>query len=169
MRYHRFFLPLLAVVILTVSCKKPDEYPIIPAIDFKNIYSVRDNQGYDENVYVTIGFTDGDGDIGYHTVESGLNDPIFDDPASPYYNDYIVTTYKLNNGTWSVLDTFLRARLPFLTPDGPNKSLKGEIVREFPVPLALVNDTLRYEIFLYDRALHKSNVVTTSGIVLTTR
>jgi hypothetical protein len=152
MKYLRFLPIILALVLSFYGCKKPDEFPIIPSIEFKSIYSTRNFLGYDQNVMVTISFTDGDGDIGYYSRESGLNDPIFDDPSSQYYNNFIVKTFILQNGIWNTIDTPVSARLPYLTPEGPNKGLRGEIQRELSVPVPLNNDTLRYEIFIYDRA-----------------
>jgi hypothetical protein len=167
MKYYRFIPAILFLLFSTYACKKPDEFPLVPSIEFKSIYSTRNGQGLDENVYVVVSFTDGDGDIGYHSRESGLNDPIFDDPSSPYFNNFIVRTLILQNGIWNSIDTPISARIPYLTPEGPNKALRGEISREFALPL-LRQDTLKYEIFIYDRALNKSNTITTPGIVLTT-
>lgn len=168
MRYKNF-LPALAFTVLSIfACKKPDEFPLVPAIEFKSIYTTKDAQGFDRRVFVTISFTDGDGDIGYHSRESGKNDAIFDDPTSQYYNNFIVKTLILRNGLWNSIDTPISARVPYLTPEGPNKALRGEIVREFTVPIPLVQDTLRYEIFIYDRSLNKSNTITTTSVILNT-
>jgi hypothetical protein len=63
----------------------------------------------------------------------------------------------------------LGGRLPYLTPIGKNKALKGEISCAVDVPLHANQDTFRLDIFIYDRALHQSNFVTTSEIVLSTQ
>ncbi len=167
---------LIAVILISVfvfnSCKKPLEYPLVPIIDFKSIVGVKDANGYDQYLQVTIGFTDGDGDIGYYTPESGLNDPIFDIPAdntNPYYTNFKVKTYHLINNVWTVDTVDLSARIPYLTPEGSNKALKGEIQRELPLNVGLVNDTFYYEIFIYDRGLNASNVVKTSNIIVNTQ
>ena len=169
MKYLRFLPVLLFLALSFNGCKKPDEFPLVPFIEFKSIYSEKDAQGYDQKVFVLVSFTDGDGDIGYHSRESGLNDAIFDDPASQYYNNFIVKTFILQNGIWNTIDTPVSARIPYLTPEGPNKALRGEISREFALPIALVQDTLRYDIFIYDRSLNQSNTITTSPIILNTR
>ncbi|MBL0104185.1 MAG: hypothetical protein IPP51_10815 [Bacteroidetes bacterium] len=152
-----------------LSCKKPIEYPIIPAIDFKSISIVNDANGKAGSVDVNMGMTDGDGDVGYHSVESGLNDAIFDDPNSIYYTNYKVKTYHLKNGTWDVDTIDLSARLEYLTPEGSNKAIKCEILRNLPVRPGLNRDTFYYEIFIYDRALHQSNTIKTDKVVLTTQ
>jgi hypothetical protein len=159
----------IASLFLVFACKKEVEYPVEPIIRFESIEVEQDADGYDQKVYVTISFTDGDGDIGYYPRESGQNAWIFDDPASQYYNNYIVKTSLLRSGSWIVDTTNVSARLPYMTPEGAIKALKGEIRRELTLPPALVSDTLQYEIFIWDRALHKSNVVTTPAIVVNTR
>ena len=162
----------LILMALLFSCKKQVEYPIIPAIDFKRIEGVKDANGRDQSIKVTIGFTDGDGDIGYYSVESGKNDHQFDFPAdntNPYYNNFKVKTFRKVNGIWTVDPVDISARIPYLTPEGSNKALKGEIERDLPVRPGLVRDTFYYEIFIWDRGLHASNTVTTSQIILTTQ
>ena len=162
----------LILMAILFSCKKQVEYPIIPAIDFKRIEGVKDANGRDQSIKVTIGFTDGDGDIGYYSVESGKNDHQFDFPAdntNPYYNNFKVKTFRKVNGIWSIDPVDISARIPYLTPEGSNKALKGEIERDLPVRPGLVRDTFYYEIFIWDRGLHASNTVTTSQIILTTQ
>lgn len=162
--------PLLLLAVLAVAaCKKPVEYPIEPIIAFKSIEVGQAADGYDERVFVTITFTDGDGDIGYYPRESGRNDWIFDDPSSQYYNNYIVKTYIRDAGAWREDTTNVSARLPYMTPEGAIKALKGEITRELTLPPLLNRDTLQYEIFIWDRMLHKSNVIVTTPIVVSTR
>lgn len=164
-----FFIMALAVA---SACRKPTEYPIIPAIDFKRIGSEVDVNGRAQNVIVTIGCTDGDGDIGYYSVESGKNDPKFDIPAdttNPYYYNFKVKAYKRVNNAWQLDPIDIGARIPYLTPEGSNKALKCEIERELPVPPGLVNDTFYYEIFIWDRSLHASNTIKTDPIILTTQ
>jgi len=168
MTYRRIFF-LIVTVLFVSSCKKPDEFPITPVITFKDIYSIRDAQGYDQKMIVLLDFTDGDGDVGYKDI--GQNGSVFDDPTSDYYNNYVAKLFQFTNGVWTEYPTIvpLGGRLPYLTPFGKNKTLKGEISCEVDVPLHAVEDTFRLDIFIYDRSLHKSNIVTTSEIVLYTQ
>lgn len=168
-RFAGTIITLLLGSVIFNSCRKPDEYPLEPILTFESIVSVLDEQGYDSKVLVTLSFTDGDGDIGYYPRESGKNDPIFDNPSSPYYNNYIVQTWIYRAGAWIADTTNVNARLPYMTPEGANKALKGEIERELTLPPGLNLDTLRYDIFIWDRSLNKSNVIQTPTIVVTTR
>jgi hypothetical protein len=159
---------LLFINIILVSCRKPDEYPIIPAITFKSISTTQDAQGLDVKMTVLIDFTDGDGDVGYKEV--GMNDPIFDDPSSQYYDNYNAKLYEFVNGSWQEYPTILPlgGRIPYLTPTGKIKTLKGEIACDFDVPPQSINDTFRLELFIYDRALHQSNTISTPSFILNT-
>jgi hypothetical protein len=166
-RAFYIFGVITAALAIFSSCKKPAEYPDTPVISFKEIYTERDANGYDSKLYVLLDFTDGDGDIGYNEV--GLNDAIYDDPNSQYYNNFQVRTFHYANGVL-VNDTVdLSARMLNVTPDVNNKALKGTILRELPLAPNLNNDTFHFEIFIYDRELHQSNTVTTPDIVLKTQ
>ena len=100
----RQIIPLMLVVFLALtSCKKPEEYPLEPSITFRDLVVYKNTQGWDDFVRVNISFTDGDGDIGYK--EPGQNDPIFDDPSSPYRLNYIGTYSLLRNGVWVYVNT----------------------------------------------------------------
>lgn len=172
LEFHHSMLKHLSLVLLIITataCKKPVEYPVEPIIKFESMEVEQGADGYDEKVFVTISFTDGDGDIGYYPRESGQNPWIFDDPTSQYYNNYIVKTSIRRSGTWVEDTTNVSARLPYMTPEGAIKALKGEIRRELTLPPLLNRDTLQYDIFIWDRALHKSNIVVTPPVVLTTR
>jgi hypothetical protein len=164
-----FFLSVALFLFLFSGCKDPVEYPLIPVIGFKSIAVTQDASGFDSKVLVTLTFTDGDGDIGYYPRESGRNASVFDDPSSPYYNNYIVKTWIRRSGVWTEDTTNVSARLPYMTPEGANKALKGEILRELTLPPLLSADTLKYDIFIWDRSFQQSNVVTTPEIVVSTR
>jgi len=157
---------LLAVLILLIAaCRKPDTYPDTPVITFKSISTTKSSAGYDVSSHVVISFTDGDGDIGYNSFGNGA---IYDDTLSPYYSNFVVKVFQKKNGVWTADTIKLPGRIPYLTPEGNNKALKGDIAMDLPLPFGVVNDTMRYDIFIYDRALHQSNTVTTSEIIITT-
>jgi hypothetical protein len=165
------FLSLIILFIVAISsCKKPDEYPVEPIITIKSFYSVKNAQGFDQQMTVILNFTDGDGDVGYKP--QGQNDAIFDDSLSLYYRNYNASLSVFRNGAWKDTTTAkpLGGRIPYLTPEGKNKSLKGEIQCDFLLAgLIATQDTFRLKVFIYDRALHKSNVDTTLGLILNTQ
>jgi hypothetical protein len=153
------------LVIVAAGCKKPELYPSIPEIKFKSVTTTKDASGFDTQGRLVISFTDGDGDIGYHSEGNGSP---YDDPTSIYYNNFIVKQFSKVIGVWTVDTIDHSGRIPWLTPDGSNKALKGDIALDIFLPKHKIKDTLHYEVFIYDRALNQSNTVTTSDIIVTT-
>ncbi|MEO8086860.1 MAG: hypothetical protein ABI763_08580 [Bacteroidota bacterium] len=176
------------------GCSNQDTYPIIPSLEFKSL-TFGDKGRY--TFTLTATFTDGDGDIGYY--QDRPNDPVFDDTLSQYYYNFVLNLQVLKNGVWadSVIvytdinfnvdsiasdnDTtytyyndLVSLRLPYLTQDGQNKGLKGDIEKSafLPIPFfgdnPFVGDTIRFRAFIYDRALHKSNEIFTPGYLILT-
>jgi hypothetical protein len=52
-----------------------------------------------------------------------------------------------------------------MEPRGSNESLKGEISIAINYNILQPNDTIRYDVYIFDRAGNKSNTITTSSIV----
>lgn len=162
-----FFFILTAAACLTmlVSCMKKESYSVIPQIGFEGYYNIFDTTKIAKTGVITISFQDGDGDIGLNP--SDLNPPF--DTGSYYYYDYFIDLYEKKNGLFikdTSLNPPLRYRIPDLTPNDPNKAIKGIIVDTVPLNPAPVWDTIKFSMFIFDRALHKSNVVFTPEIVV---
>lgn len=149
-------------IFIAAGCKKPEQFSDVPSISFKSVSTQKDAAGFDIGAKVVISFTDGDGDIGYRP--SGNGSP-YDDYGGPYYYNFNILMDSLHAGSWitDVTDT-LSGRIPYLTQDGSNKALKGEIEMDIPLPISFTHTVLqyqlRYTIFIYDRKLNKSNAVT---------
>jgi hypothetical protein len=136
----------------------------VPTLEFKSLVFSTDASNF-ETFTLTATFTDGDGDIGYNAAD-------YSDASSPYYSNFVITLFRLHNGVWtdtivycvnSTLTTGvypIQTRLPYLTPTGKNKGLKGDINKTEDLPVCM-SDTIKFTAFLYDRALHKSNVIET--------
>jgi hypothetical protein len=163
LKLYSLFIP--AVILFSFGgCKKSNEYPIEPVITFKAITLVKDNQGLDDQVIIEITFTDGDGDIGIDSSEIGV---------APFTGQYLYNIYfqvyadSTGNGLvhWSSFDE--GGQVPVITPEGNTKSIRGEIRKDFIyLPNHMTNLPIRYEVYIYDRAFHRSNTVTTSTIVI---
>ena len=168
--------------LLFSGCRHEDTYPDIPALEFKNL--TFSNVGPAMTFKLTTTFTDGDGDVGYFLDRPNESD--FDDSLSDYYYNYVIELQVQSGGEWkdSIISytdidlsdttdvdgdttiTFYNdlasARIPYLTPEGQNKGLKGDIDKTAFLPYILV-DTIRFRVFIYDRERHKSNVIYTPG------
>ena len=153
-----------AAAIVLSSCIKKVVYPDIPAIAFQNFVAVFDTGKVAVRGYLTISFTDGDGDIGLRPEET---QPPFD-TGSIYYYNYIIDYYEKQNGKFVKLDFSIpfNARIPYLTPLNSNKAIKGIIVDTLMLNPQPAHDTIKFKFYIYDRALHKSNIDSTPPIIL---
>ncbi|MBA3706724.1 MAG: hypothetical protein H0W84_12735 [Bacteroidetes bacterium] len=155
---------LLPFILITSSCVKEKNYPTEPVIKFKSFT----HSGMD-SANVIISFTDGDGDIGLTQKDTSGE---FNSQSKYYYNFYMRYFYKASDGSFKSLETApgdtldYTYRIPKLLEDGQQrKALSGDIKVKLYAPIA-IHDTVQYEIYIYDKAFHKSNVVNTGTIIL---
>lgn len=162
----KYLFSIVCIAVLFSSCKKDEVYPIEPVISFKSIGTLIGSNSKDSLAVIIVNFTDGDGDIGLNPDDTL---PPFNS-GSPYYRNYQLELFEKVNGTWVLnsLSPTLGGRLPYLTPKGSNKALKGEIRMDSNLPIHKTNDTCYFNVFIYDRALHKSNVVQTAEFIINT-
>jgi len=158
-----------AITILSLvlpSCIKQESYSIIPEIGYQNFQLVYPDATaqYPTRGILSITFKDGDGDIGL-TARDTL--PPYNKEGDFYYNFVIRYFEKRDTGyTEVVLNPPYSLRLPILNQGYTGKAIKGMIADTLDMDPTPAYDTVRLEVYIYDRALHKSNVVTTPDIVL---
>ena len=152
-----YFLLVLLTVGIIASCQKEETYPIIPEIEFDEFVKLWNPQTmvYERGVFV-ITFKDGDGDIG---LEGS-------DTAAPYDFNLFINYYEIQNGdSVRVIisdSNEFNARIPVLTPRGSKKSISGTIEDTlFMYNYQSTFDTIMFDAYIMDRALHKSNMVNT--------
>jgi hypothetical protein len=143
---------------------KKESYSDIPLIAYAGYYNLYDTSGIARTGVLTISFQDGDGDIGLNSWD--INPPY--DSSSVYFYNYYVDLYEKRNGSFVKVDLNppLYTRIPNLTPNDQNKAIKGIIVDTVPLNPRPIYDTIQFSMFIYDRALHKSNVVFTPEIIV---
>lgn len=151
-----FILPLPLFI---SGCLKSNDYPPEPAIEFMS-YAYKDSiddLGNPAHLgMITFSFTDGDGDLGL--AQS--------DTTPPHDYNLYVNRIGIIGGVEQAPEE-LKFRIPYITPQGQIKALTGEMDVELDIiPLLVGYDTLFYELYLLDRALNKSNTITTDHIVL---
>ena len=162
----RLFAFIAAMFALS-SCMKKEVYPVIPEIAYQGFSLEFDSGQYARRGFLTISFKDGDGDIG---LLPGQTYPPFD-TGSIYYYNYIIDYYEKQNGVFIKvpLEPSFNARIPYLTPNDPNKAIKGIIVDTLALNPFPQHDTVRFKFYIYDRALHQSNIDSTPAIILKKR
>ena len=161
----------LSVFLIFSSCKKnPDSYPVEPSIEYKEFIALNKYEAV-----LTLNFTDGDGDIGLKTTDTV---GIYDKSSPYYYNLYIKTYYKSSNGNFkdtliydmitNKIDTgLIRQRIQFVEKTTKDDFLKGQfIINLNGYRQSLAHKIIKYKIYFYDRAQHKSNIVETPELVV---
>jgi hypothetical protein len=154
------------LLLMGTACQPSDTYPIEPVITYNQMIVQGDSLRLDVN------FTDGDGDIGLTTADTtGVHGF-----GQTYYYNLFAEYWEWNHHTqqWQKGqnlngdDIEFNFRIPYITPGGRNKTLKGVIKATIePIyynPLSVYSDTIRYRVMLVDRALHESEWIYTAEI-----
>lgn len=175
--YTKIALFLFSLLVLFfATCSKFEDYPIEPIIEYNNfLLELNQTTGITERGVLMISYTDGDGDLG---LDPGDTLPPYHYGGEYYYN-MIIDYYELQNGKWELIplvfpdpetgenDTLtFSVRMPNLTPLSGNQAIKGVIQDTVYIynPLSEY-DTIKFSVYIIDRALHKSNTVETPPIV----
>jgi hypothetical protein len=152
------------ILVIFFSCQDIESISEIPYIEFKS-FELRDTIDLLGNPgkigELIFKFEDGDGDIGIEQHDS-LS------PDTTNYNLFFTLFEKIDGQFQKVdeedLETPLNYRIPYIKNIGQNKTLRGEVKVEFYYYLLMLYDTIKYDFYIVDRALHKSNVETTTEI-----
>lgn len=171
MLFNKNLLFILFLGVSLSSCFEVPDYPDKPEIEFVKIASEpRLDQflgGYKDSVVISIGFKDGNGDLGYHQWEiDSLR------KSAEGYN-FIVKQLRLSEGKYEEYQTAesLSGYFQRISPEKPGP-IEGvihysgvQILHGFyPFP----KDTIKFEVYIKDRAGNSSNVVTTDSVVVRT-
>ena len=156
-------LVILFALVFSFGCKKEDPEPTPPVITFTDSYL----SATTPSAIVKFDFFDEDGDLGLYQDEN----------TGEQEHNIIVDYYEKENGEWilkSPIITYnpfqdeydtLGLNLRFLFVENEaQRTLQGDAVIDL-----LYNfnaDTFRYEIYIKDRAFHKSNVITTTDLIV---
>jgi len=156
-KIYIFFL----FILLACTDNKPI-FPLEPHIEFVSLSpnNIKDRDSFD----ITIRFTDGDGDLGSHVDDS--DNVIMGDSM---HNLYV---YENRPNPDSLYPNPYPNRINNLTPNTKNPSIQGTIVIKLSYierldPDNNPSETFDYDIWLYDRAGNKSNIITTSKLTIT--
>jgi len=137
-------------MLLYFSCRKDNNFPNEPVLEVRDFVRINN----DRAVW-SIGFTDGDGDIGVRNNDDADN--------------FIPTIYIINQGQEVAVPNATKYRIPVVRNIRTDKGIEGEF--RFDMELDLLQlldpttypqlDSIRYEAYALDRAGNASNVVTT--------
>ncbi len=156
---------IASLLFVTAGCTKHEKYPLEPVIKFYSFEKIPNNYKVDDKGILTVSFTDGDGDIGLDPQDTF---PPFN-YGSPYYYNCYIDYYEKRKGKFEKVDLPLtnNARIPKVDADVPQRGIRGNIEVELYINNVLSPyDTIKFSIYIIDRALHKSNIVETPEIII---
>jgi hypothetical protein len=186
------FFAFATIFAFNACLTKPD-FPFEPSISFASLSkkSILDgnNQLIEDSIFLTINFRDGNGDIGLTSADTlgrfAFRNP--DKTLNPFYYNFYCDIYRRNRFTGEYERVrFPKNRDPILGID-VESNIHGRVpplldnARQGPIEGTLrynigglfydvlgINrrDSIRFEIFIYDRALNQSNVITTPAILV---
>lgn len=154
--------------IIFSGCIKAPNYSDIPAITFNNFIKY----GTDSAALI-FNFKDGDGDIGLNPGDTLAPYDFRKDKNKYYYDCFLEYLYKTSDGSFKPFyqaggdslfnDTiYFPYRLPNITPAGKVKVLSGKIQVMLHAPYYYPgHNEIEFRVYIYDRALHQSNVIYT--------
>lgn len=155
------------LLFLMVACRQEEKFPVEPYIEFVSLTKIDNGTPIDNRAKLVLHFQDGDGDIGLN--EDDVNPPF--DTASVYHYNFFIDYYKKINGDFQLIEfdgvTF-NQRIPRLSESVP-ESIEGDISIILDInsyDLSTQYDTIKYRCYIVDRALHQSNVVETSELIV---
>lgn len=164
MRIIKFPVLVISLLLILGSCGKIEQISPVPNIRFNSfaIFDTTDILGNEsKGGRLNFFFEDGDGDM-------GLQDPTGGQPDS---TNLFLTLYRKKDGVMVPAasdDPLYPAsyRIPYMVRLGQNKILRGTIQVTFLYLFYSPGDTIKYDFYIKDRALHPSNLASTSEIVL---
>lgn len=151
---------------MNMGCVHKERFSDTPKIESVTLTKISNGTNKDSDGLLVIHFTDGDGDIG---LDEDDTMPPFDTTSAFYYN-YFITYYELQNGVWvspPELENNFHVRLPRFLQGETKEPLQGNIdlIININNPYSPY-DTIKFDCQIVDRALRKSNIVTTQEIII---
>ena len=138
---------------------------MIPSITYKSFTPYCPSA---DSADLQVNFMDGDGDIGYDSQDSSAP---YDFYALQLHDSAGVYVKIIISGKYEAPYTY---HIPNITPTGKNKSLNGIIQIRFKGNWYInIPDNgnqsyhrIEYQVWIFDRAGHKSNVITTPPLTI---
>lgn len=139
------------------GCNPPQAFPDEPRIEYLSMEPLEIREDNDTGVVVTLHFEDGDGDLGYETL----------DENSP--KDFIIIDNRENIPD-NIPPDANSSNLPYLTPDARNPSIQGTIKMTAPgqrvYGIFAEEEKTTYTIYIRDRAGNISNEIVTDTLTI---
>lgn len=168
------YLIVVGIGFLLTACFNEPNYSTTPEIDFKGLfkYTIEAGKGVGkskrDSVVITIGFKDGDGNLGNDTPVPQADIDRY--TASGGWGNYEIKTLRLVNKQYVEVPLQVNQTLifPDLTKGKPKGAIEGtlDFNQTFQYGTSYQLYPTKFQIRIRDRALNVSNVIETDTITL---
>lgn len=143
-----------------LSCYKTPEYPIIPTLEFDKFEKQNDVFTLGDTGNLLLKFTDGDGDLGKLNNQDSSSKIVYRNLRDSVFfsmdNMYIIPQIP-KKGTTNAIDGTIAIKL---------SSALFNSYEAYFITKGITVDTFTYQMYITDRANHKSNIIITPPIVV---
>lgn len=156
--------PLLIIVVLLTSCLKQEDFPNRPDIEYVGFFpNLNATSKADSVGFVRFNFTDGDGDLG---LDDSDNQGQFA-MGEPYEFNLFVRYFERQNGNFVqvIPPGEINVRFKRLKSETGNGSIQGSMDVRTYLSSASPFDTVRFEMYIVDRALNHSDTLVTEDLI----
>lgn len=162
----------IGMALLMMGCFNEPNYSNTPAIDFRSIfpYEVAAGSGVGQSrrdsIVITVGFKDGDGDLGISLPVSRTDSALY--ASNGGWGNYRIRTFRLVRGQYQEVIIPVNTTLYF--PDLAQNKPKGPIEGTLDFSTIFQYGTsyqlypVKFQIQIRDRALNVSNTIETDTI-----
>lgn len=166
---HSIFL--LGLALTVTACFTEPNFSDTPEISFKQLskYTLEAGKGVGQSrrdsVVVTIGFQDGNGDLGENVADTARINRLF---RQETWGNYEIKAFQLVQGKFEALPLPVLSRLyfPRLTREGQKGAIEGtlDFSQIFPYQRDFKMVPVKFQIRIRDRGMRVSNVAETDTI-----
>lgn len=157
--YFKNIVCILLASIFFIACNKLETYDDRPIITESSFTVLQSAEGVDTALVLKFTYTDGDGDVGLSTADS----------IAPFDANVMIDYFEKIDGVYTkILIPGSTDTLNFnsrIKKFGSNNPIKAEVEVKVDISVVLA-DTIKFDYYILDKKLNKSNTVTTGAIAL---
>lgn len=158
--YFKNIAIIFMLSIVFIACNKLETYDDRPIITESSYELLKDVSGNDTSLLVKFTYTDGNGDVGLTDADS----------ISPYDANVMIDYFENIDGEYTkILIPGTTDTLNFnsrIKKFGSNNPTKAEVQVKVDISILLA-DTVRFDVYILDKQLNRSNTVKIGPIALT--
>lgn len=159
-KYFKNIVYLILFSLVLLSCNKLETYDDRPIITDSSFELLKNSIGQDTSLLVKFTYTDGNGDVGLTDADS----------IAPYNANVMIDYYEKIDGEFTkILIPGTTDTLNFnsrIKKFGSNNPTKAEVKVKVDISILLA-DTVRFDVYILDKQLNRSNTVKIGPIALT--